>query len=202
MAMENKNGMLYPLMILAAISVIIFSVVGIATMTGQVPSAFSSSASSQRSGDAPRLDQPVAGRDQQTVLPAAQKQRVGGAAASRRVEIAAECGNCGVVESIREVEVKGQGTGLGMAVGGVAGGLLGNQIGHGGGRAVATVAGAAGGAYVGNEIEKSSRTQTAYRVTVRMEDGTYRTVTQRSHPGYAVGERVKVVDGTIMAARG
>ena len=78
MSMENKNGMLYPLMILAAISVIIFSVVGIATMTGQVPSAFSSSASSQRSGDAPRLDHPVAGRDQQTVLPAAQKQRVGG----------------------------------------------------------------------------------------------------------------------------
>lgn len=198
--MENKNGMLYPLMILAAISVIIFSVVGIATMTGQVPSAFSSS---QRTSEVSRAVEPSAGRDQSVVYPVAQKQqRNSGAPQSRRVEVAAECGNCGVVESIREVEVKGQGTGLGMAVGGVAGGLLGNQVGHGGGRAVATIAGAAGGAYVGNEVEKNSRTQTAYRVTVRMEDGTYRTVTQRSHPGYGVGERVKVVDGTITAARG
>lgn len=200
MSMENKNGMLYPLMILAAVSVIIFSVVGIATMTGQVPSAFSSS---QRSSAAPRMDEPAPGREQQMVLPAAQKpQRNSSTVQSRRVEVAVECGNCGVVESIREVEVKGQGTGLGMAVGGVAGGLLGNQIGHGGGRAVTTIAGAAGGAYVGNEIEKTSRTQTAYRVTVRMEDGTHRTVTLRSHPGYGVGERVKVVDGTIMAAKG
>lgn len=195
--MQNRNGMLYPLMILAAISVIIFSVVGIATMTGQVPSAFSSS---QRSGEASRMVEPAANREQQTVSPVVpQQQRK---VLSRRVEIAAECGNCGTVESIREVEVKGQGTGVGMAVGGVAGGLLGNQIGHGGGRAVATIAGAAGGAYVGNEIEKTSRAQSAYRVTVRMEDGTYRIVTQRSHPGYAVGERVKVVDGTIMSGRG
>jgi outer membrane lipoprotein SlyB len=198
MSTETKNGMLYPLMILAAISVIIFSVVGIATMTGQVPSAFSSA---QRAGDSGRTVESAAGPEMQAVYPAVpQQQRK--AVQSRRVEVAAECGNCGVVESIREVELKGQGTGLGMAVGGVAGGLLGNQIGHGGGRAVATIAGAAGGAYVGNEVEKNSRTQIAYRITVRMEDGTYRTVTQRSHPGYAVGERVKVVDGAIMAARG
>jgi outer membrane lipoprotein SlyB len=194
--MENKNGMLYPLMILAAISVIIFSVVGIATMTGQVPSAFSSS---QRTHEGPRADEPAPGRER-AVSPAVPAQRKG--VKSRQVQVAAECGNCGIVESIREVEVRGQGTGLGMAVGGVTGGLLGNQIGHGGGRAVATVAGAAGGAYVGNEIEKNSRSHAAFRITVRMEDGTYRTVTQRSHPGYAVGERVKVVDGTIVSAQG
>lgn len=200
MSMENKNGMLYPLMILAAVSVIIFSVVGIATMTGQVPSAFSSS---QRSAEAPRGVQAAAGGEQQLVYPAASAQeRKTASAQGRRTTVVAECGNCGVVESIRQVEVKGQGAGLGMAVGGVAGGLLGNQVGHGGGRAVATIAGAAGGAYVGNEIEKTSRTQTAYRVTVRMEDGTYRTLTQNSQPGYAVGERVKVVDGAVVPARG
>ncbi|HEX6829531.1 MAG TPA: glycine zipper 2TM domain-containing protein [Burkholderiales bacterium] len=195
--MDGKNGMLYPLMILAAISVIIFSVVGIATMTGQVPSAFSSS---QRAPDVVRSDEMVAGRDPVMTPGVAQGQRR--VVKSRSVEIAAECGNCGVIESIREVELKGQGSGVGMAVGGVAGGLLGNQIGHGGGRAIATIAGAAGGAYAGNEIEKNSRSHTAYRITVRMEDGTYRTVTQRGHPGYGVGERVKVVDGTVMAARG
>jgi outer membrane lipoprotein SlyB len=197
--MDNKNGMLYPLMILAAISVIIFSVVGIATMTGQVPDAFSSS---QRAQETVRGGEPAVRGEQVVAYPAAQQPQRNTAVRSRSVEVAAECSNCGVVESIREVEVRGQGTGLGMAVGGVAGGLLGNQVGHGGGRAVATVAGAAGGAFVGNEIEKKSRTHTAYRITVRMEDGTYRTVTHRSHPGYAVGERVKVVDGMIVSARG
>ncbi len=191
--MENKNGMLYPLMILAAISVIIFSVVGIATMTGQVPNAFSS---------AQRTEQAAARPAQ---APAATAARPAAASASRPaqsrgVTAAAGCPNCGVIESIREVELKGEGTGVGMAVGGVAGGLLGNQVGHGGGRAVATIAGAAGGAYVGNEIEKNQRSHSAYRVTVRMEDGTYRTVTQRNHPGHAVGERVKLVDGAIAAA--
>ena len=43
----------------------------------------------------------------------------------------------------------------GTAVGALVGGLLGNQIGAGNGRTLATVAGAAGGGYAGNRIEKN-----------------------------------------------
>ncbi|HEY9545360.1 MAG TPA: glycine zipper 2TM domain-containing protein [Solimonas sp.] len=43
----------------------------------------------------------------------------------------------------------------GTILGGVAGGVLGHQIGGGHGKDVATVAGAAGGAYAGNRIAKS-----------------------------------------------
>ena len=86
-----------------------------------------------------------------------------------------------------------------MAVGGVAGGLLGNQIAKGNGRTIATIAGAAGGAYVGNEVEKKSKSAVTYRITVRMEDGTYRTINQASQPAYGVGDRVKVVDGNIVS---
>jgi uncharacterized protein YcfJ len=39
----------------------------------------------------------------------------------------------------------------------VLGGLIGNQIGGGNGRALATVAGAVGGGYAGNEVEKRMR---------------------------------------------
>ncbi|MBA2689788.1 MAG: glycine zipper 2TM domain-containing protein [Burkholderiales bacterium] len=39
--MENRSGMLYPMMVIAAISVILFSVIGIATMTGHIPNALS-----------------------------------------------------------------------------------------------------------------------------------------------------------------
>lgn len=185
--MENKNGMLYPLMILAAISVIIFSVVGIATMTGQVPNALSFYSDS--GSDAKMQRGPV-----QTAVQVQEQ-----AAKTRRVTVASGCGNCGVIESVREIRSQGEGSGVGMAVGGVAGGVLGNQIGRGSGRTIATIAGAAGGAYVGNEVEKNSKSTTAYRITVRMEDGTYRTVTQGRPPGHGVGDRVKLVDGNIVS---
>lgn len=186
--MENKNGMLYPLMILAAISVIVFSVIGIATMTGKMPSALSFSSES-----------PVeAGKAEQAPDRTDGLQREQGVK-SRRVEVVSSCSNCGVIESVREIRSRGEGSGVGMAVGGVAGGLLGNQIGSGSGRTIATIAGAAGGAYVGNEVEKNSKSSLSYRVTLRMEDGTYRTITQRSPPGHGVGDRVKVVDGAIVS---
>jgi uncharacterized protein YcfJ len=43
---------------------------------------------------------------------------------------------------------------VGIGVGAVVGGLLGSQIGGGNGRTLATIAGAVGGGYVGNEIAK------------------------------------------------
>jgi uncharacterized protein YcfJ len=97
------------------------------------------------------------------------------------------CGNCGTVESVSQVRHAGRANGIagtqvtpGMAIGGVVGGLLGNQIGHGNGRAVATVAGVAGGAYAGNAIERSQRSYLAYVMRIRMNDGTSRTVEQRT----------------------
>ena len=45
-------------------------------------------------------------------------------------------------------------SGAGAVVGALAGGVLGNAIGHGGGRAVATMIGAVGGAAVGDSLER------------------------------------------------
>ena len=70
------------------------------------------------------------------------------------------CNDCGQVMSIRFVEEKGKSSGLGAVAGGVLGGVLGHQIGSGTGRTVATVAGAAGGAYVGNTVEKNKNAKT------------------------------------------
>lgn len=46
---------------------------------------------------------------------------------------------------------------VGMGLGAVVGGLLGNQVGDGRGRTLATIAGAVGGAYAGNEIAKRNQ---------------------------------------------
>ena len=182
----GRNGILYPMLVIAAVAVIIFSAFGVAMMTGLIPTAQPNSVQQQ---DLQPKTQP------QSVQPAAKPAR---AAPNRDAAIA--CVDCGVVETIRTVEVQGKGNGLGMIAGGVTGALIGNQIGRGNGNAVATIAGAAGGAFAGNEIEKNMKKSLRYQVRVRMNDGTYRTLYQSSAPTFAVGENVKVVNGRVVAA--
>jgi outer membrane lipoprotein SlyB len=106
------------------------------------------------------------------------------------------CSNdCGVVQTVRFVEQKGQSSGLGMVAGGVVGGVIGHQIGSGRGNTVATVAGAAGGAYVGNEVEKKKNTTGYWAVTIKMDAGNARTFTYTSQPTVRENDRVKLVDG-------
>lgn len=111
----------------------------------------------------------------------------------------------GVVQSIELVQqstantgIGGSGIGIGAIAGAVVGGVLGNQVGDGTGQTIATVAGAAGGAYVGDKIEKSRQQNTAtdaYRVTVRMDSGSYQTLTQNTNTGLRVGDRVRIDNG-------
>lgn len=108
------------------------------------------------------------------------------------------CAGCGVVESVRTVTKKGQGTGVGAVAGGVVGGVLGNQVGKGNGRTAMTVLGAVGGGFAGNEVEKRARSTTVHEVRVRMDDGTLRTIEQAG--AAQVGERVTVQGNTIKAA--
>jgi outer membrane lipoprotein SlyB len=105
------------------------------------------------------------------------------------------CADCGQIQSIRLVEEKGKGTGLGAVAGGVLGGVIGHQIGSGTGQTVATIAGAAGGAYVGNTVEKNKNTKGYWQVAIRMDGGTTRTFRYTNQPSVHEGERVKLVDG-------
>jgi len=82
-----------------------------------------------------------------------------------------------------------------LVAGGVLGGVLGHQIGGGTGKTVATVAGAAGGAYVGNKVEQNRNTKGHWEVSLKMDSGSMRTLTFSSEPTVHEGERVKVVDG-------
>jgi outer membrane lipoprotein SlyB len=99
---------------------------------------------------------------------------------------------------VKVVDHKGEASGLGAVGGAVVGGLVGTQIGSGRGTTAATVIGAAGGALAGNEVEKRVKASKQYAVTVRMDDGNFRTVSFENEPGYSIGEKVKVVDGRIV----
>jgi outer membrane lipoprotein SlyB len=183
--MQKRPGMLYPVMLIAAIALIVFSALGIATMMGWMPSAVSGTDPAAKSAASP-----VAG--------AVTK------AAPNRPRLAANtpaaCHDCGVIESIRAVEVKGEGSGVGAIGGAVVGGILGNQVGRGSGRTAATVVGAGAGAYAGHEIEKNVKKSVSYQVRVRMNDGTYRTYYERAQPALAVGQKVRVTEQGVIAA--
>jgi len=171
-----------PLMAAAAVSVIIASMLGIAAITGVLPSA-----NSQKQEVGTSASKASASTGVSTSEARRERQR----------QLAQSCANCGTVEAVRTVELKGEGTGLGAVAGGVTGAVIGNQMGGGRGNTAMTVIGAAGGAFAGNEIEKNVKKRYAYRITVRMEDGTFRTVSQSQPPAVGVGDKVRVADGFV-----
>lgn len=111
---------------------------------------------------------------------------------------APKCLDCGVVESVREVEQKGEGSWMGPVAGGIGGAILGKQMGKGTGNTIMTVIGAAGGAYAGHEIEKRVRSTKQWVVNVRMNDGSSRTLAYPSQPQWQGGEKVRMENGTLV----
>ena len=115
----------------------------------------------------------------------------------RKLIQASSCALCGTVESIRTVEVRDEAGTNGVA-GGPAGSGPGEQAVRENRGTAVTLLEAAGAAISGNEIEKNMKRRYAYRVTVRMDDGSFRTVSLSSPPALAVGDKVRVVEGRLV----
>ncbi len=201
--MSGTQSRVSPIVAIAAVSVIIFSAVGIGVMTGIIPNSFSKNADVAASTPSPagtgaqqsQEKQQAASRE--TVTPKSEPTRVAAVEAPRAVPRV--CADCGKVTTVNMVEQEGEGSGLGAVAGGVVGGVLGNQIGHGTGRKIATVAGAAGGAYVGHQAEKSIKSTKRWDVAVRMDNGSTRMFSFDHEPMFRVGDLVKVRDGKLAA---
>jgi hypothetical protein len=85
--LEKRTNWLYPLMVIAAVTVIVFSIMGIATMMGWLPSAQS------KNDPAPPTEAVV--RSEKAPAPA----RAGAAdAVTAPTTAAPACANCGVIE--------------------------------------------------------------------------------------------------------
>lgn len=107
------------------------------------------------------------------------------------------CSNCGTVEAVNVVDVKGDGSYLGTIGGGLVGALLGNQVGNGNGRTAATIAGALGGAYAGKTIEGNQSRNSHYEILVRLQNGGTQTASYANDPGFRIGEKVKINNGLL-----
>jgi outer membrane lipoprotein SlyB len=126
---------------------------------------------------------------------AAHAQTPAPAAAAPAAAPAPQCVDCGVVTVVNFVQEKGKTSGVGAVAGGVLGGVIGHQIGGGTGQTVATIAGAGGGAYVGNKVEQNRNTKAYWSVGVRMDGGQQRTFVYSNQPTVKQGDRVKLIDG-------
>jgi len=175
---------------IAGIAVTVFSAVGIAAIMGWIPTSTSSPSNS-----AVIAKQSTAPAKSTASANTASEQ----ARAQAREQARARCAECGVVESVREIDTKGEGSGIGAVGGAVVGGVLGHQIGSGRGQDVATVVGAVGGAVAGHEIEKRVKSSKSYEITVRFEDGSSRVISEANAPSWRTGDRVKVINGVIQS---
>lgn len=174
---QSGSARLHPLIWFAGVSVTLASAVAVAAIMGWIPSASSSGAD-------------VAARNVTTAkyTPPAVTPRAPAATRS--------CNQCGTVESVNTVRVRGEASGAGAVIGGVLGGVLGHQVGSGRGNDAATVVGAVGGAVAGNNIEKNRNSQTRTEARVRIDDGTYRTLVVAA-TSVQTGDRVRV-EGTSL----
>lgn len=239
--METKNtpNRIHPLIAAAAVSVMLVSVVGIAAITGVLPTSHGSAtpapvpapvvstapaapvavadpapapseeakaaasnvvnpqpkrvAASTSPAPAPKPS--YASRESKTTQPQPRSYQY--AEPAMVAQAPKTCASCGRVESVQAVQQQAQPSGVGIVAGAVLGGVLGNQVGGGNGKKLATVAGVVGGGFAGNEVEKRTRSTTAYEVRVRMDNGTVRTFPYNNQPNWNIGDRIKVVDGYL-----
>jgi outer membrane lipoprotein SlyB len=110
----------------------------------------------------------------------------------------AACTDCGKVVAVNLSEKDGEGSALGVVAGGVVGGLLGNQVGNGNGRDLATLAGAAGGAFAGHKIEQKAKATKVWQVSVQYDNGNKQSFNFDHDPGMAVGDLVKNSGNSIV----
>ncbi|MFZ6843082.1 glycine zipper 2TM domain-containing protein [Undibacterium sp. RuTC16W] len=175
MEQSRTVSRLHPIVATAAGSVILVSLLGAAAITGLLPSSHGTVAPAAMPATASGIT-PLAQTAAQPQYEA--PQRVPSAHTTHAVHQSRlvhsgspvsyaasnqqpEQGNSGYANSMSSTQApvarnssNSPNSPLGIGIGAVIGGLLGNQVGGGNGRTLATIAGAAGGGYLGNEIAK------------------------------------------------
>lgn len=100
----------------------------------------------------------------------------------------------GYVIGVRPVTIQAaQTSGLGVIAGGALGAVAGNAVGGGSGRRITTVGGAVGGAMAGNAVENASARRQGLEITIRLDSGDTRVITQEADVPISTGQRVQVV---------
>ncbi|CAB3721492.1 glycine zipper 2TM domain-containing protein [Achromobacter kerstersii] len=226
---EHARRGLHPLVAAASIAVIVMCAVGVAAVMGWLPSPSANphadtpvaeagpesanlapapqAAAQQSQARQAQAQQAQQAQAQQAQAQQTQQGRPASASAPRPAAPAPAqqaCQSCGVVETIRPVQVPVKDNSdhlVGTIGGGVVGGVVGNQFGGGSGKTALTVLGAVGGALAGREVERNIRQQqtvTHYELTVRMSDGSARQFRSAQPFAFASGDHVRVENNQLL----
>ena len=101
----------------------------------------------------------------------------------------------GVVESVRQVTIEGSRTPIGAVAGGAVGGIGGANVGGGRGSTVGSILGAVAGGVAGSMLEERVTRKDGLEITVRLEGGELRAITQEADEVFKPGERVRLLSG-------
>jgi uncharacterized protein YcfJ len=164
----QSTSKIHPLVAVAAVSVTLVSLLGMAAITGVLPSSHgvtsqNSSGSTLESSQNPsvlptRIESAKADSTQRVLRAEPQIQH------SRPVQANTQYANNSAAQTQAPAQQQNSSTkpaaansAVGIGVGALIGGVLGNQVGSGDGKTLATIAGAIGGGYVGNEVAKKNQ---------------------------------------------
>lgn len=185
---DHKNAWITPLVIAAAISVLVFSGIGVAAITGHLRvtharlNPFSNFNSMPSSGiiQAPMLpSESHKGLTRHRGESLGQSKAVNYRFGAKVKSVKTVCVDCGVVDSIMPSQPKPVASGL-----------------------VHSLATGAGGAAILNSAPRGDdhgdADKSGFVVTVHMENGTTRTIYESERPDFDIGERIKLVNGTVI----
>jgi len=99
----------------------------------------------------------------------------------------------GTVESVRNVVIANPESGVGTMGGAALGGLAGSQAGHGNGSAAMGIVGAIAGGLIGNRVEAHANNRPGFEITVKLDTGELRAITQEADELFRPGERVRLL---------
>lgn len=137
-------------------------------------------------------------RDAQTIYDKALVALRAGKSTYSTQPAANNCADCGRVTAVHLVEKEGDSNAVGLIAGGVAGAVLGRQVGGGFGKDLATIAGAAGGAYAGKKIQENINITKVWQVSVTYTNGGSANFDFAQDPGLKVGDNIKKSGNTIV----
>lgn len=159
---------IHPLIAVAAVSVTLVSALGIAAITGVLPNSHGSVSGAQRAptevvSESKEYAQPAptVALKQKTATQHYSNGNGNGVQHSSNnapQQSTGQQANAGVAPPPAHVAKPApHNSPVGIGVGAVIGGVLGNQVGSGDGKTLATIAGAIGGGYIGNEVAKKNQ---------------------------------------------
>ena len=144
---------IHPLVAVAAVCVTVVSLLGIAAITGVLPKSHGLTPESALNAGQGSQSSKEGATAQNSAQEAPQAKHSNHADASKAVTPQGQAP--APVQTAQKPAERNSAVGIG--VGALIGGALGSQVGSGDGKTLATIAGAVGGGYIGNEIAKKNQ---------------------------------------------